>query len=76
VSDQQFDLAKALQSDRVDWEFHAREQKATADRRLKWLKIAMQDIEHCPECHEHEADGHTDDCELDKELADAKKGCE
>ena len=34
-----------------------------------WLKIAMQDVDYCPECLEYEADGHADDCELAKELA-------
>ncbi len=33
-----------------------------------WLKVAMQDVDFCPECHEHEADGHAADCELAKAL--------
>ena len=39
-----FDLAKALQSDNVNWEALAREQKATADRQRELLREILDEV--------------------------------
>ena len=43
---QKFDLAKALESNNIDWEAHAREQHALAARRLELLREAKDAIKH------------------------------
>jgi len=80
MNDQKFDLGKALQSDRINWEAHAREQKSTAARRLALLRTCEKELLECPYCDaEAHLDGrydesliitHADDCELAKELSD------
>ena len=45
IKDKKFDLAKALESDRINWEAHAREQHALAASRKELLKRCKEDME-------------------------------
>ena len=74
------DLREALEIKAKDAKFlFITEQKATADRRLRLLEEMLEFVwddtmfgYFCQICYANKRDGHADDCELARELADGK----